>query len=307
MVWTQTKRVLRTGLAAPGIRDGLRWFINSKAISPTLRDLAHRKLAKLALFQSDSIFHHTTREGSRLSFHHGGTPNYLYWLGTYEPETMAAFCALAKHAHCILDIGAADGLYAVFAAAINPSVRILAFEPGAAAARACERNIELNRPITAHVEIHALALGDEDTRQTLYVAGETGGTSSLNPEFRRVRREQSVQVRRGDTLLSALGVDRVDLIKIDTESTEPAVLRGMSRMLQLHHPDLIVEVLHGRTERALESLLRPVSYRFFWIGPEGLIEHDTLNGDRSYRYSNYLFTVRSSQELRALGLALSRG
>lgn len=292
MLWKQVKTAVRTGIAAPGVRDGLRWFLNQQAVPRRWRDLAHRKLAKRAKFARDETFGYTTPEGVPLQFLHGGTSSYLYWLRAYEPETTSLFTELAREAEVILDIGAADGVYSVFAAAANPAARILAFEPGAGAAALCARNFELNQPVTRNVELRRIALGAEDGESVLYVAGETGGTSSLNPAFRRERVEERVQVRAGDSLAAELGIARVDLIKIDTESTEPDVLRGFAGQLRSARPDIICEVLHGRTERALESLLRPLGYRFYWITDGGLVPRDSLDGDPSYRQPNYLFRAR---------------
>jgi FkbM family methyltransferase len=291
-------------LAAPGIRHGLRWFINEPSIPATWRRLAHRKLAKRAQF-GDREFTYTTPAGVDLRLLHTGTSNYLYWLDEYEPETTSLFVRLAMHARVILDIGAADGIYAILAAAANPTARIIAFEPGESAARTCTRNFDLNRAITKHVELVAVALGDCDEVSTLYVAGESGGTSSMNPVFRADRQEQAVRVHKGDNLLAELGVPFVDLIKIDTESTEPLVLRGLHETLSQHRPDVICEVLAGRTEHDLEALLTPLGYRFYWITEGGLVRHDHLVGDNTYRQPNYLFTMRPEQALVARGAVLA--
>jgi Methyltransferase FkbM domain len=41
------------------------------------------------------------------------------------------------------------------------------------------------------------------------------------------------------------GIAKVDLVKIDTETTEPAVIRGMARTLARDRPDVVCEVLAG--------------------------------------------------------------
>jgi FkbM family methyltransferase len=285
------KQIVRSAISAPGVRHGLRWFLQQPTVPSRWRDLAHRKLAKRARF-GDRTFHYATPDGQRLELVHGGTSNYLYWLGEYEPETTSLFCRLAARARVVLDIGAAEGLYAILGAAASPAARILAFEPGADTAAVCAKNLGLNLPLTRRVELHALALGAADGESTLYVAGETGGTSSLNPAFRADRREQRVVVRSGDSLLAELAIARVDLIKLDTESTEPAVLRGLAATLGRDHPDILCEVLYGRTERELADLLGPLGYRFFWVSGDGLVRHTALAGDPTYRHPNYLFTVR---------------
>lgn len=300
----RAKTAVRAVIAAPGIRHGLRWFIRQAAVPSRLRDLAHRKLAKRARFADGSWFDYTTETGARLRFLHHGTPNYLYWLDEYEPETTSLFRVLARSAEVVLDIGAADGIYSILAAAENPAARILAFEPGRDAATTCARNFELNEGITRRVELHQLALGSEDAEVILYVAGATGGTSSLNPEFRANRVEERVAVRRGDSALVGMGVARVDLIKIDTESTEPAVLGGLCETLDRDHPDVICEVLRGRTEVALHALLQPLGYSYFHVTARGLIPRTALAGDETYRAPNFLFTTRTARELEQLGVQI---
>lgn len=265
----------------------------------------HRKVAKRARFAPDRSFSFVSPSGERLTFLHVGTPNYLYWLNEYEPETTSLFMTLAKDARVILDIGAADGIYAVLAANANPNARVIAFEPGESAARTCARNVELNLPLTQHVEVVANALGDVDGVATLFVAGESGGTSSLNAAFRRDRQEETVTVRTGDSFLAKRGIDRVDLIKIDTESTEPAVLRGLRGCLHKDHPDVICEVLAGRSETELERVLDGLGYRLFAVSENGLRAREHIVGDPSYRHPNYLFTMRTATELTGLGLSLT--
>lgn len=305
MVPRRVKAALRSSIAAPGIRHGLRWFINEPRVPAPWRDLAHRKLAKRARFGRDTSFVYQQPDGPQLRFAHVGTANYLYWLNEYEPETTSLFCQLARSATTILDIGAADGIYSVLAAATNPEARILAFEPGEAAARTCARNIALNQPLTKHVELHALALAEYDGTATLYVAGESGGTSSMNASFRRDRSEQPVTVRTGDALLREQGIAHIDLIKIDTESTEPAVLRGLASRLQTDRPDVICEVLADRNEHELQAQFEKLAYRFFAVTSDGLVARTTLVADPSYRTPNYLFTRRTADELSRLGLRVT--
>lgn len=302
MLRGQIKSAVRRGFAAPGIRHGLRWFINEPRVPARWRDLAHRKLAKRARFSPTETFVYTSDNGRALRFAHVGTANYLYWRNSYEPETTTVYVRLAEQASVILDIGAADGLYSVFAAAANPSARILTFEPGAAAAEVCRHNLALNEPLTQNVDLHEMALADFDGEATLYVAGESGGTSSMNEAFRRNRTEETIRVRKGDSILEEESIARVDLVKIDTESTEPAVLRGLDRCLRRDHPDVICEVLAGRTEEALDTVVTALAYRRYAIGPDGLRANAKLVADPAFRTPNYLFSSKTPEELRALGL-----
>jgi hypothetical protein len=74
----------------------------------------------------------------------------------------------------------------------------------------------------------------------------------------------------------------VDLIKIDTETTEPAVLRGAAHVLARQRPDIICEVLAGRDAgRALEAVLGPLKYDYFLLTPEGPRRKAHIEGHRS--------------------------
>jgi FkbM family methyltransferase len=80
---------------------------------------------------------------------------------------------------------------------------------------------------------------------------------------------------------------RVGLMKIDTETTEPAVLRGAPATLRRDRPPIFCEVLGGYTEEALEAILGPLDYRLFRLEPglqrevEHIVPHE--------RYPNFLF------------------
>ncbi len=263
-----------------------------------VRDTLHRKLAKRVTFPADATFTYVMPDGTRVRFFHNGTPDYLYWRNEYEPATTTLFRRLARNAGVILDIGAANGIFSILAAAANPEARVLSFEPVVTSARSCAMNVELNLPLTRRVEVFQLALGDSDRLDTIYVAGKFGGTSSMRSAFRSGNDTQAVHVRRGDDVLDEQKIDRIDLLKIDTESTELEVVRGLCRHITASQPNIVCEVLHqsdpkseaARRTRELETLVRTWGYRTYWITDSGLVEHSTLVGDPTYRNSNYLFS-----------------
>lgn len=74
-----------------------------------------------------------------------------------------------------------------------------------------------------------------------------------------------------DDILSSYG-RKVDLIKIDTESTEDLVLLGAKAILQRDHPDIICEVLEGRSNvRSLNQQLREHGYTVYKIFSNELV------------------------------------
>lgn len=299
----RAKRLVRHAIALPVVSDALRWFLHQESVPGALRTFAHRKIAKPALF-GPRTFKYQTANGVQLELAHVATSNYLYWLGEYEPETLAVFTQVARTASVILDVGASDGLYAIIGAATNPAAHVHAFEPFEPAADAAMGNLTRNAAVCRNVTLHRMALGAEDGTATLYVASESGGNSSLNAKFRANHTEQRTDVCRGDSFIASAGIDRVDLLKIDTESTEPTVLRGLEKCLERDHPDILCEVLPGRTEAELMQILTPLGYGFWWITDRGLEHREQIVGD--LRFVNYLFTTSDESSLVARGVRVRR-
>ena len=221
--------------------------------------------------------------------------NRLYWLGLagYEPETVPVFLRHAATARVVLDIGAYVGFYTLLAAHANPQAAVYAFEPHPDAHPRLVRNVSLNR--LTNVECFSVAAGDVAGAATLWgVTSELPTSSSLSRDFMNVNgavRGIHVEVVRLDEFLGDRGVQGVDLIKIDTESTEPEVLRGMAETLRRDRPAIVCEVLAGReTAAALEDLLGPLGYRFWLLTPDGPRREARVCGHPEWL--NYLFTYR---------------
>ena len=63
---------------------------------------------------------------------------------------------------------------------------------------------------------------------------------------------------------------KIDLIKLDTESTEHLVLEGGSNVLQNHRPIIMCEVIKGFTEKEIEKIISKYNYKFFEVVNNGL-------------------------------------
>ncbi len=70
----------------------------------------------------------------------------------------------------------------------------------------------------------------------------------------------------------------------------------MRGILARDEPDIICEVLYGRTEDFLQDVLSDYSYKYYWITDDGLIPRDSIIGDNQYRYVNWLFTKKAIRQ-----------
>jgi FkbM family methyltransferase len=229
--------------------------------------------------------------------------NQVFWRGWdgYEPDTAPLFFRLAARARVTLDVGAYVGYYTILAAHANPAGEVYAFEPLPGVFRRLKRHIEMNR--LGNAQCVAAAVGDDDGEAEFFHT-QVGipTSSSLSFEFMRSTRElqsQKVKVITLDRFVRDRSLGCVDLVKIDTESTEPQVLRGMIDTLRRDHPTIICEALKDRgSEKLLEEILSPLGYRYYLLTPDGPEPRARIEGHPIWL--NYLFTILNPDEVARL-------
>jgi FkbM family methyltransferase len=155
--------------------------------------------------------------------------NGEYWL-------QQAVMARAGSTILLMDVGANKGdwtLNALENATVDQNVRIHAFEPSSATrqilAGRCKR--------FTNAVIHQEALSDEPGEANFYSKGAGEGTNSLaSVSGDNVER---VKLSTCDAFLQEIGVDHIDMLKIDTEGFDLMVLRGAARTLSEARIDVV--------------------------------------------------------------------
>jgi FkbM family methyltransferase len=208
-------------------------------------------------------------------------------ISSYEPETMVVFKSLICEASSFLDIGANIGAFTLAAKSLNPAVSIWAFEPDERICSLLAATVRINQ--WTDVIVEQIALSDFNGDIVLFVNGNL--ESSTNPQFRSSGTPQRCRARTLDSYCSEKGISSVDVIKVDTESTEPAVLAGGRQLIGDCKPAVFCEVLAGRTETHLTDFLRPLGYIFYHLTDKGPVKKYSIEADRTYRNLNYLFVV----------------
>jgi len=115
------------------------------------------------------------------------------------------------------------------AAGVGPAGRVLAIEPSPYVHGILAEAVAANR--LANVTVLRSALGRAAGELTLYVPPDSTGnhTPSVIPIPGRL--PVAVPVQRLDEVLTAAGIDRVDVLKLDVEGYEGEVLAGAERYL----------------------------------------------------------------------------
>jgi FkbM family methyltransferase len=161
-------------------------------------------------------------------------------LAGYEPEAMACFLAALDSVGdgAVWDIGANVGVYGLVARALTGrAVRGFEAVPDLASLAS---TIAAANGLAYPVD--DLALGAEPGVATLYLSDRSDTSNSLAEGFRPSSTSLSVPVETVDAIAAKTGECPI-VIKVDTETTEPEVLRGAAKTVAEHRPWILCEVL----------------------------------------------------------------
>jgi FkbM family methyltransferase len=228
--------------------------------------------------------------------------NQVFWRGWagYEPETAPLFQRLAARSRVTLDVGAHVGFYGLVAALSNPAGRVVAFEPVSLPFDRLRNHVRLNR--LANLECVGAAVGETAGEVDLFFPRDNPlpCSAGLSREFYAPWAEAMDSVRVPcvaiDAFVRERGIAAVDLIKVDVEGYEPAVLRGARETLAAHRPDIVCEVLASPpTTDGLVAVLDPLGYSYFLLTPDGPVRRARPDADP--RWMNYLFTTHPDRAL----------
>jgi FkbM family methyltransferase len=212
----------------------------------------------------------------------------VFWRGWdgHEPEASRLWFELAARSAVVLDVGAFSGYYAILAAHANTNALVVAFEPFAAARRQLVANLDLNHQ--PQVEVEGSAVGREVGRQPFWHRTDGLPTSSgLDRSFVAGKSSDlvadEVVVTTIDAYVADRGLPPIDLVKIDTETTEHDVIAGARAELERSRPAIFCEVLAKGHPEEIEATVRPLGYRTWLLTGDGPVERDVLAPEPGWR------------------------
>ena len=175
------------------------------------------------------ILQTTGRNGLRRTINGTDTflimPELYNMVEEYEPDVWRRIMDEVRPGDVVADVGAFIGLYTLaIARRVGNTGRVYAFEPDPISARTLSQLVKLNR-LDGHVEILDKAVG-ADPGIVSFAAGHAS-VSHVNsgPAAADDLRIDIV------TLDSVIGTGRLDIVKIDVEGFEEAVLTGCRHLL----------------------------------------------------------------------------
>ncbi|MDH4187143.1 MAG: FkbM family methyltransferase [Nitrospira sp.] len=171
----------------------------------------------------------------------------IYLLGMFERETVMACRRMIKPGDVVLDIGANIGAHTLqLAKCVGPSGQVLAFEPTQFAFTKLTRNVRLNPDLESRVVLEQIMLGEISNTSVpdmVYSSWPLTDESQLHRKHRgRLMTTQGARACSLDDRLKEAGIQKVNLLKIDVDGHECAVLRGAQETLGESRPAIIMEV-----------------------------------------------------------------
>jgi len=228
--------------------------------------------------------------------------NELFWGGIengWEKESLMLWVKLSKIHNHVLDIGANTGIFSVITKIVNPSAKVIAFEPMPKIHDKLLYNIQLNN---LDVSTTLLALSDYDGEATIYPTSlEHVYSVTVNKKRDDITtpvHEVKINTIRLDKYIEQNKIENIDLIKIDVETHEPEVLSGMGVYLKKFKPTFLIEIQSDEIAAKIEKLIEGCDYEYYNIDENtGITKVNKLNKST---YFNYL--ICSKEVAKKIGL-----
>lgn len=232
-----------------------------------LRKIIIPLLKKLRLGNIHIKHHYTGSKFKLDAFLHKG---YWYHGKNREKVQMDIFKTIINEGDTVIELGAHIGYISLyFSKLAGASGKLYVFEPGANNLPYTRAN--LGNSNVKNIELVEKAVSDQNGTATFYLENITGQSNSLVKDYRVTNKIQSksyldlqknaveVETIRLDDFVQQRNINKVDFVKIDIEGAEYMALKGMTRILDVLHPTMMIEVTENH--EALFNLLKEKGYK----------------------------------------------
>lgn len=248
------------------------------------------------------------QNGQQIKFKTNQT-NYLtyllFWEGYLNFEYSDIFVKLIEKVETFFDIGANIGYYSLIGSSVKSSLKIVAFEPAKRPHFYFTENVRINN--FQNIKIEPIALSHKDGKIEFYEVTNdkyqyleynlsgvgNAGSKTQNRKFSI----NMVKTLTLDNYVKTNNVDKIDLIKMDTEGTEHLILQNAEHVLGDLKPIIICETLFEVIETKLEEIFNSYGYQFYQHTTLGLKLTDTLKRNEDDGIRNCFFVHPSKFQL----------
>ena len=217
-------------------------------------------------------------------------------------EVIAPACKMTA-SPIVFDVGANRGEYSLRVSALLPAARIYAFEPSRPTYQILRQEVDAaDRALS--ISAHNIGLSNADGTLDLYTYTVDGGEASilssivlrLPTQEARIEacRKDEIDVKTIDGFCKENGITTIDLLKIDVEGNELAVLQGAAEMIGSHRIGMIQFEfgpcnIYSRTYLYDFWSMLSGSYHIYRIIPQGIVLIESYREQHEvFLTSNYL-------------------
>lgn len=216
--------------------------------------------------------------------------------GFYDPKTTLKLIKLLKKGDTFLDIGAHFGYFTLIGQSLVSSTgQVVSIEPMPGTYRYVTKNIAVNNLSKSCLSVQKGAFDkprDAEFMDYGIVYSSLNGGFSPRTRYRKAEQGRLVKVELDsvDSILAQFNVNQVDVVKIDAESSEYFVIRGMMETIKVYRPSIIIEVdaadIQDETGiKAILSLLEPFGYGLFDLSGDEFV---ALNVESIQKFGNLI-------------------
>lgn len=204
----------------------------------------------------------TTQEGMKFRFHtRDAGEKYLVReiLDTHVYERFPI-----PKGGVIVDAGASIGVFTVIASRlVGEGGMVIAIEPTPSSFHLLKKNLSLNGCKNAKAVMAALGETESSRRLNIYKTSVANSFLTWNWARAHTQHSIAVQMKTLDSLKMELGLERLDLLKLDTEGYELPILRGGTETILRFKPHIVGEAHPTISDRGskIGDFLSDMGYR----------------------------------------------
>ncbi len=143
----------------------------------------------------------------------------------------------------VVDAGGCEGFFARYAL-IKGAKRVIVLEPCVKLANGLERTFEKEIE-NGSVVLIKKGLGKRGGQRDLFINENMYCASSVNYIEQEHVKQEMVDIDTLDNVLSEIGADHIDLIKMDIEGAEMEALEGAKILIEKSRPRMMIATYHG--------------------------------------------------------------
>jgi FkbM family methyltransferase len=183
----------------------------------------------------------------------------IYKFGYFDEDVCIFLLKTLQPGMTFVDVGAHFGFFSMLANhLVRSNGRVISIDPTPSTFKMLNGNMTIHAKFKNY-SLHNVAAFDENANLIFFDYGVTNSAYNSLVGARQATMEQSklsieVKAVKIDSLLAQEGVSRLDLIKIDAESAELNVLRGLTDMIHKFSPKIILEIGDTHLSKTLDLI-----------------------------------------------------